>query len=168
MLWLISIVSEAFFVPGAPVVVGFYFEIKEVSKSLSLIHVHWSFFKKLCSPCWEPQWIRCVLLNHIAAFTAFKMAAPWRYPPFFFIRAKKNYTFFFTKQMYPTTNPQRSQCWRGLRVFFFVFFPKTLLVMISPEAAEKGFHQREQETMHFKYSAKISEEIDEGGHTQLH
>lgn len=34
--------------------------------------------------------------------------------------------------------------------------------MISPEAAEKGFHQREQETMHFKYSAKISEEIDEG------
>lgn len=34
--------------------------------------------------------------------------------------------------------------------------------MISPEAAEKGFHQREQETMHFKYSAKISDEIDEG------
>lgn len=37
--------------------------------------------------------------------------------------------------------------------------------MISPEAAEKGFHQREQETMHFKYSAKISEEINEGADT---
>lgn len=34
--------------------------------------------------------------------------------------------------------------------------------MISPEATEKGFHQREQETMHFKYSAKISEELDWG------
>lgn len=34
--------------------------------------------------------------------------------------------------------------------------------MISPEAAEKGFHQSEQEAMHFKSSAKISEETDEG------
>lgn len=35
--------------------------------------------------------------------------------------------------------------------------------MISPEAAEKGFHQREQETMHFKYSANMSEERGGGG-----
>jgi len=32
--------------------------------------------------------------------------------------------------------------------------------MISPE---EGFHQREQEAMHFKYSAKISEKTDEAG-----
>lgn len=94
--------------------------------------------------------------------TVLSLLPKWPLPgdtPFFPSTLKKNCTLFLTKQMYPATNPERPH-----KVFFVVvFFPKTLPVMISPEAAEKGFHQREQETMHFKYSAKISEEIDEGG-----
>lgn len=63
---------------------------------------------------------------------------------------------------------------KGLRLFFNV--PPTpkkyfilIAIMISPEAPEKGFHQREQEAMHFKSRAKVFEQIEGvGGHTQLH
>lgn len=157
MLWIMSVSPRPFFYQKYLLWLDFFLKIKEVSKDLSSIQVHWSFLK-LCSSCWEPQWIWCVLLNHTVTFTAFKMAAPWRYP--FFSRII--HYFWLNKCTPPPTNPERTQCWRGF------FSQKTLPVMISPEAAEKGFHQREQESMHFKYSAKNFWGDRWRGQAQLH
>lgn len=52
--------------------------------------------------------------------------------------------FFLTKQTYPIQIQKDLTTGEGYGYIFFKYLsPKTLPVMISPEAAEKGFHQRE-------------------------
>lgn len=125
-------------------------------------------FFLLCSPCWEPQWVSCVLLNCLATFTAFKMAAPWRYLSFFFfffIHTKKNYAFFLTKQRYPIQIQKDLTTGEGYGYMFFLNIspPKHCQSWFPPRLLKRDSIKGKQETMHFKYSAKISEEIDEGG-----
>lgn len=158
-----------FHVPGAPVVVGSYFEIKkekkeEVSEHLSLIQVHWSFFWNFVLRAGSFSWFRASCWTTLLL----SLLSKWPLPgvtSFFSISTKKNYTLFLTKQIYHT-QIQKDLNMERAKVLFRYFPPPK---HDFPWGCwKKDSIKGKQETMHFKYSAKISEEIDEGARTQLH
>lgn len=136
---------------------------------------HWfkctDLYFKLCSPCWEPQWICASCWITLLLSLLSKWLLPGETSPFFFISTKKNYTLFLTKQTYPRHKSRQTSVLERARAFFLfclflVFFPpqKNIASHDFPRGCLKRDSIKGNRKLCISNTVpKFSEEIDEGG-----
>lgn len=136
---------------------------------------HWfkctDLYFKLCSPCWEPQWICASCWITLLLSLLSKWPLPGETSPFFFISTKKNYTLFLTKQTYPRHKSRQTSVLERARAFFLfclflVFFPpqKNIASHDFPRGCLKRDSIKGNRKLCISNTVqKFSEEIDEGG-----
>lgn len=144
-VWLICFLwspPTPFLVSRAPVVVGFYSERKVVIDPSPLIFfLNFVLHAESLSGFLVSCWIALQLL----------LLSKWLLPgdthlsfSFFSFTLKRIMHFFWLSKGIPYKSRKIWLLERAMVIYFFKYLsPKTLPVMISPEAAEKGFHQRE-------------------------